>query len=122
MTLEQEYSLGKLVVEKNDPRAREQLVRSNLRLVVNIAKKYASRGMLLGDLIEEGNLGTNAAHAMAEDDGVLEVSLTDVNIESDIMTRDGLLKQGLYVKLSLKDTGCGMGKEVQERMFEPFSY
>jgi len=46
-----------LVVEENDPWAREQLVRSNLRLVVNIAKKYAGRGMALGDLIEEGNLG-----------------------------------------------------------------
>ena len=49
--------LGKLIVEENDPWAREQLVRSNLRLVVNIAKKYADRGMSLGDLIEEGNLG-----------------------------------------------------------------
>jgi len=49
--------LGKLIVEENDPWAREQLVRSNLRLVVNIAKKYADRGMGLGDLIEEGNLG-----------------------------------------------------------------
>ncbi len=46
-----------MVVEENDPRAREQLVRSNLRLVVNIAKKYVGRGMSLGDLIEEGNLG-----------------------------------------------------------------
>jgi RNA polymerase sigma factor (sigma-70 family) len=44
-------------VEENDPWAREQLVRSNLRLVVNIAKRYAGRGMSLGDLIEEGNLG-----------------------------------------------------------------
>jgi len=46
-----------LAVEANDPHAREQLVRSNLRLVVNIAKRYADRGMSLGDLIEEGNLG-----------------------------------------------------------------
>jgi RNA polymerase sigma factor (sigma-70 family) len=57
LTMEQEHSLGKLVVEENDPQAREQLVRSNLRLVVNIAKKYVGRGMSLGDLIEEGNLG-----------------------------------------------------------------
>jgi RNA polymerase sigma factor (sigma-70 family) len=55
--VEQEHLLGKLVIEKNDPWAREQLVRSNLRLVVNIAKKYVGRGMSLGDLIEEGNLG-----------------------------------------------------------------
>jgi len=57
LTLEQERLLGRLVVGENDPWAREQLVRSNLRLVVNIAKKYGGRGMSLGDLIEEGNLG-----------------------------------------------------------------
>ncbi len=45
------------MVEENDPWAREQLVRSNLRLVVNIAKRYAGKGLTLGDLIEEGNLG-----------------------------------------------------------------
>jgi len=55
--MEQERELGKLVLEENDQWAREQLVRSNLRLVVNIAKKYGDRGMGLGDLIEEGNLG-----------------------------------------------------------------
>jgi len=57
LTAEQENELGHLVTDQNDPLAREQLVRSNLRLVVNIAKKYAGRGLSLGDLIEEGNLG-----------------------------------------------------------------
>jgi RNA polymerase primary sigma factor len=57
LTWEEEYDLGTRISEQNDPWAREQLVRSNLRLVVNIAKKYGGRGMPLGDLIEEGNLG-----------------------------------------------------------------
>ena len=57
LTAQEEHDLGKLIIEQNDPWAREQLVRSNLRLVVNIAKKFGNRGMSLGDLIEEGNLG-----------------------------------------------------------------
>jgi RNA polymerase primary sigma factor len=57
LTWEQEKSLATAVLDENDPHAREQLVRSNLRLVVNIAKKYSGRGLTLGDLIEEGNLG-----------------------------------------------------------------
>jgi RNA polymerase primary sigma factor len=58
LSAEEERQLARRIIEDNDPLARETLVRSNLRLVVNIAKKYSGRGgMTLGDLIEEGNLG-----------------------------------------------------------------
>lgn len=43
--------------ESDAAEARETMVKSNLRLVVNIAKKYARRGVPLNDLINEGNLG-----------------------------------------------------------------
>ena len=57
LTAEQEKELSRRIINYNDPSARDQMIRSNLRLVVNIAKKYANRGMPLPDLIEEGNLG-----------------------------------------------------------------
>lgn len=57
LSWEEEKELAQAVIEKNDPFARERLIRSNLRLVVNIAKKFSGPGLTLGDLIEEGNLG-----------------------------------------------------------------
>jgi RNA polymerase primary sigma factor len=53
---EQEIALAKRV-EEGDIEAVQTFVRSNLRLVVSIAKKYVGRGLSLLDLIQEGNLG-----------------------------------------------------------------
>src|SRR5436309_15676697 len=41
--------------------AREQMIESNLRLVVSIGKRYMNRGLPFADIVEEGNLGLSKA-------------------------------------------------------------
>ena len=43
--------------QQGDESARQRMIKSNLRLVVKIARRYINRGLPLLDLIEEGNLG-----------------------------------------------------------------
>ncbi len=56
LTREEEKTLAARLA-RGDQEARKDLIRSNLRLVVKIAKKYEHLGLPLLDLIEEGNLG-----------------------------------------------------------------
>ena len=56
LDLETETELARKMYE-GDEDAKNRLVESNLRLVVSIAKRYMGKGMVLLDLIQEGNLG-----------------------------------------------------------------
>jgi RNA polymerase nonessential primary-like sigma factor len=56
LSAEEEMFYGRLA-QKGDPQARKQMIVSNLRLVVKIARHYYNRGLEFSDLIEEGNLG-----------------------------------------------------------------
>ena len=60
LTAEQEIDLARRILN-GDTDARKTMIVSNLKLVVNIAKRYIGRGVELTDLIEEGNLGLMTA-------------------------------------------------------------
>ncbi|CAH8770273.1 RNA polymerase sigma factor RpoD [Paenibacillus dendritiformis] len=56
LSAEEEIELAKRVVQ-GDAEAKQRLAEANLRLVVSIARRYIGRGMMLLDLIQEGNMG-----------------------------------------------------------------
>ena len=63
------------------------------------------------------NLGTNAAHAMAERGGILSVALERTELKEGAVAG---LKEGLYAHLSVTDNGAGMDSATLARVFEPF--
>jgi CheY-like chemotaxis protein len=64
------------------------------------------------------NLSTNAAYAMSKKGGILEISLTEVEITESTKFSD--LEPDSYIKLSVKDTGEGIKKETLDKIFDPF--
>lgn len=66
------------------------------------------------------NLGTNAAWAMKDSGGQLDVSLEELEINEQFTEFTDSLKPGKYVKLSVGDTGTGMDQDTVDRIFEPF--
>jgi PAS domain S-box-containing protein len=66
------------------------------------------------------NLFTNAAYAMKEKGGVLDITLKSIDIVADGASRIKDITPGRYVQLTVSDTGCGIPKSVIEKIFEPF--
>lgn len=66
------------------------------------------------------NLCTNAAHAMREQGGVLEVKLTRVDLDASQVAVYQDLQPGPHQRLTVCDTGHGMTPEVAERIFDPY--
>jgi CheY-like chemotaxis protein len=65
------------------------------------------------------NLATNARDAMP-DGGVLSIKTTQTSIDSEFCRMYGYGEPGEYALITVEDTGSGMSKEVQQKIFDPF--
>ena len=66
------------------------------------------------------NLCSNAAQAMQEQGGLLEMTLDEVEVDEAFAAAHSPLTSGPHVRLTVRDTGIGITPEVQARMFDPF--
>jgi PAS domain S-box-containing protein len=66
------------------------------------------------------NLATNAAHAIGDRRGLIQVDLDAMTVDGASLSLVPDLKPGRYLRLSVSDDGCGMDEAIQKRIFDPF--
>lgn len=92
-------------IKRGEEEALDKLVRSNLRFVVSVAKKYQNQGVPLSDLINEGNLGLiRAAHKFDETKGIKFISYAVWWIRQAIL--QALAEQSRIVRVPLNRAGA----------------
>jgi signal transduction histidine kinase/ligand-binding sensor domain-containing protein/CheY-like chemotaxis protein len=101
------------------------LLRSSLPATIEIRRDIRTKtGTILGDPTQIHqvmmNLGTNAAHAMKEKGGILEVTLDEAVLDEETAAKQHNIKPGPYLRLTVSDTGHGIAKVVMKRIFEPY--
>jgi PAS domain S-box-containing protein len=101
-----------------------KMLRATLPSTIDVITNVTSNTVALADPTQMHqvlmNLCTNAAHAMRENGGTLEVSLTDAILKPEDIPSLPDLRPGPYVKLTVQDSGCGMSPAILDRIFDPF--
>lgn len=109
------------------PTTREalKLLRSTLPTTIEIRERIDKNlGEILADPTQIHqiimNLCTNASHAMEPFGGILEVGLSEVQLDEPLTLSVDKLQPGRYIRLTISDTGCGMSPEIITSIFDPY--
>ncbi|HVN97162.1 MAG TPA: ATP-binding protein, partial [Syntrophorhabdaceae bacterium] len=118
--------------QEKKPLAVSEIVEEGLKLlrptlpstIEIVSKSLTNDDRIFADLVQMHqvlmNLCTNAAHAMREKGGVLELQISKVGFtEHDPLPFSDMVP-GEYVVLTVRDTGTGMTPDILDRIFDPF--
>ena len=101
-----------------------KLLRASLPSSIDIQLSLNSHAMVYGNVTQIHqvimNLATNAGYAMRDGGGVLNISLDEIEDNSEFHSRYPELPSGNLVRITVSDTGHGIPVEVLERIFDPF--
>ena len=107
ITVDEEIELAQAIRKggREGERAKEKLVKANLRFVVSVAKQYQHQGLGLTDLIDEGNIGlVKAAEKFDETRGFKFISYAVWWIRQSIL--QAIAEQSRIVRLPLNQVGA----------------
>ena len=107
VSIDEEIELAQAIRKggREGERAKERLVKANLRFVVSVAKQYQHQGLSLTDLIDEGNIGlVKAAEKFDETRGFKFISYAVWWIRQSIL--QAIAEQSRIVRLPLNQVGA----------------
>ena len=66
------------------------------------------------------NLCTNAFHAMEDTGGTLDITLKEVTLSNEDLVHEPDVTAGIFIQLSISDSGTGIAPTVKEKIFDPY--
>jgi len=102
-----------------------KLLRSSLPATIDIRQDMSNEcGLVIANPTQIHqivmNLCINAFHAMEDTGGTLTVSLKETELSAEDLIKDQTIIPGLYVRLTVADTGPGMEQRIINRIFDPY--
>jgi len=101
-----------------------KLLRASIPATITIREELHSDTAVIADPTQLHqvvmNLATNAAHAMEKNGGVLTITLSDVELDLDQETINGLGGSRWFLELTVADTGLGIDETMLDRIFDPY--